>query len=157
MSSIIVILYSFGMSIRVMFAFLASPGDMKFCIHLESIKALILKFPSYTGTYNSWFIEFVVPLLLVAMVAFLVDLRESTPSNCYSPSDSSLLEDWLYRSLSACPVLGTTIPNEDSKLVIVCDSAPSEVALPDSDSFLLVGGSGSPSETSPSDVESIRI
>ena len=155
--SIIVTPYSFGMSMRVMFAFLASPGDMKFCIHPESTKALALKFPSCTGTYNSWFIELVVPLLLVAMVAFPADLREFTPSNCYSSSDSSLSEDWLYRSLNACPVLGTAISNEDSKLVIVCDSAPFGVALPDSDLFSLVGGSGFPSETSLSDVESIRI
>ena len=63
----------------------------------------------------------------------------------------------MYRSLSAYPVLGTAIPNEDSKLIIVCDSAPSGVELPDSDSFSLVGGSGFPSETSPSNVESIRI
>ena len=157
MLSIIVTLYSFSMSMRVMFAFLASPGDMKFCMHPESIKALALKFPSCTGTYSSWFIELVVPLLLVAMVAFPTDLRESTPSNCYSPSNSSLSEDWLYRSLSAYPVLGTAIPSEDSKLVIVCESAPSGVALPDSDSFSLVEGSGSSSESSPSDVESIRI
>ena len=63
----------------------------------------------------------------------------------------------MYKFLSACPVLGTAIPNEDSKLVIVCDSAPSGVALPDSDSFSLVGGSDSPSKSSPSDVKSIRI
>jgi len=155
--SIIVTLYSFSMSMRVMFAFLASPRDMKFCMHLESIKALVLKFPSCIGTYNSWFIELVIPLLLVAMVAFPTDLRESTPSNCYSPSNSSLSEDWLYRSLSAYPVLGTAIPNEDSKLIIVCKSAPFEVVLPNSDSFSLVGGFGSPSEPLPSDVKSIRI
>ena len=76
-----------------MFAFLASPRDMKFCIHLEFIKALVLKFPSCIGTYNSWFIELVVPLLPVAMVAFPADLRESTLSNYYSPSNSSLLEN----------------------------------------------------------------
>jgi len=91
--SIIVTPYSFGMSMRVMFAFLASPGDMKFCMHPKSIKALTLKFPSCTGTYSSWFIKLVIPLLLVAIVAFPANLRESTPSNCYSPSDSSLSED----------------------------------------------------------------
>jgi len=140
-----------------MFAFLASPGDMKFCMHPESIKALALKFLSYTNTYNSWFIELVVSLLLVTMVAFLANLRESTPSNCYSPFNSSLSEDWLYRSLSAYPVLSTAILNEDSKLVIICESAPFGVTLPDSDSFSLVGGSGSSSESLPLDVESIRI
>jgi len=155
--SIIITLYSFGMSIRVMFAFLASPRDMKFCMHPEFIKALVLKFPSCTGTYNSWFIELVVPLLLVAMVAFPANLKESTPSNCCSPSDSSSLKDWLYRSFSTCPVLGTAIPSENSKLVIVCESAPSGVTLPNSDSFSLVGGFSSPPESSPSNVKSIRI
>jgi len=93
----------------------------------------------------------------VAIVAFLANLRESTPSNCCSPFDSSLLEDWLYRSLSACPVLGITIPNENSKLIIVCDSAPSGVVLPNSDSFSLVGGFGFLLESSLLDVEFIRI
>ena len=145
------------MLMRVMFAFLASPGDMKFCMHPESIKALALKFLSYTNTYNSWFIELVVSLLLVTMVAFLANLRESTPSNCYSPFNSSLWGGGGGGGGGAYPVLSTAILNEDSKLVIICESAPFGVTLPDSDSFSLVGGSGSSSESLPLDVESIRI
>jgi len=93
MLSIIVTLYSFGMLIRVIFTFLANFKNIKFCIYLEFIKVLTLKFLNYIKTYNSWFIKFIIFLLLVAMVAFLVNLKKSTFSNCYSLFNFLLSKD----------------------------------------------------------------
>ena len=50
---IIITLYLFDMLIKIIFTFLFSFKNIKFYIHLEFIKALILKFFNCIDTYNS--------------------------------------------------------------------------------------------------------
>ena len=50
---IIIILYLFNMLIKIMFIFLVKFEDIKFYIYLKFIKALVLKFFSYTNIYNN--------------------------------------------------------------------------------------------------------
>jgi len=50
---IIIILYLFDMLMKIMFTFLANSKNMKFCMYLKFIKALILKFSNYIKIYNN--------------------------------------------------------------------------------------------------------
>jgi len=90
-------------------------------------------------------------------MAFLANLKEFTPLNYYLLFNFFLSENWLYKSLSVYLVLGTIIPSENSKFIIIYERAPFKIILFNFNLFSLVKNFNFLLKSLPLNVKSIYI